>query len=162
MTAGTMKNPQPTQHDPGILKRIWRSVFRGPVLPRDDRERKWVVFNHWILHFRPVRLPEKTIRYTHTWGLGGMSATLFMLLVATGGLLMFVYEPSCIAPMTVAISTPKKMEATVINVLLLFLQRFLQAMIKFFIIRLFIMIYRLIIVFFSYSEWKRNYLLFLY
>ena len=89
-----MKNPQPTQHDPGMLERIWRSVFRGPILPRDDRERKWIVFNHWILHFRPVRLPEKTIRYTHTWGLGGMSATLFLLLVATGGLLMFVYEPS--------------------------------------------------------------------
>jgi quinol-cytochrome oxidoreductase complex cytochrome b subunit len=89
-----MKSPQPTQREPGIPERIWRSVFRGPVVPRDDRERKWIVFNHWILHFRPVRLPEKTIRYTHTWGLGGMSAVLFLLLVSTGGLLMFVYEPS--------------------------------------------------------------------
>jgi len=64
------------------------------MVPRDDRERKWVVFNHWILHFRPVRVPAETIRYTHTFGLGGMSAVLFLLLVATGVLLMFVYEPT--------------------------------------------------------------------
>jgi hypothetical protein len=33
------------------------------MLPRDDRERKWIVFNHWILHFRPVRVPAKTQRW---------------------------------------------------------------------------------------------------
>ncbi|MGD2154144.1 MAG: cytochrome b N-terminal domain-containing protein [Gemmatimonadales bacterium] len=73
---------------------FWRSVFRGPVYPRDDRERKWVVLNNLILHFRPVRLPASSLRYTHTFGLGGMSLVLFLLLAATGVLLMFVYEPS--------------------------------------------------------------------
>ena len=58
-----------------LPKRIWRSVFRGPLRPRDDTDRKKIVFNHLILHFRPIRVPEKTIRYTHTFGLGGMSAT---------------------------------------------------------------------------------------
>lgn len=77
-----------------LPRRVWDSVFRGPVVPSDDRERKWIVFNHWILHLRPVRVPEKTVRYTHTWGLGGMSAVLFLLLVLTGVLLIFVYEPS--------------------------------------------------------------------
>jgi quinol-cytochrome oxidoreductase complex cytochrome b subunit len=78
----------------GIPGRIWRSLVRGPLVPRTDRDRKWIVFNTLILHFRPIRVPAKTIRYTHTWGLGGMSATLFLLLVTTGLLLIFVYEPS--------------------------------------------------------------------
>jgi quinol-cytochrome oxidoreductase complex cytochrome b subunit len=89
-----VKDKRQTRRRPGVLTSIWRSVFRGPIYPRDDRERKWIVFNHWILHFRPVRVPEKTVRYTHTWGLGGMSLVLFLLLVSTGVLLMFVYEPS--------------------------------------------------------------------
>lgn len=78
----------------GIGERFWRSLFRGPLYPRDDRERKWVVVNNLILHFRPVRVPARTLSYTHTFGLGGMSLVLFLLLVATGVLLMFVYEPS--------------------------------------------------------------------
>jgi quinol-cytochrome oxidoreductase complex cytochrome b subunit len=77
-----------------LPRRIWNSVFRGPLRPRDDSDRKRIVFNHLLLHFRPIRVPEKTIRYTHTWGLGGMSMVLFLLLVATGVLLLFVYEPS--------------------------------------------------------------------
>jgi quinol-cytochrome oxidoreductase complex cytochrome b subunit len=78
----------------GLARRFWRSVFRGPVYPRDDRERKWIVVNNLILHFRPLRLPARTLKYTHTFGLGGMSLVLFLLLAATGILLMFVYEPS--------------------------------------------------------------------
>jgi len=76
-----------------LFHRIWRSVFRGPVLPKDDRERKWVTFNNFILHFRPIRVPAKTLSYTHTFGLGGMSLVLILLLVSTGVLLMFGYEP---------------------------------------------------------------------
>ncbi len=78
----------------GLAHRIWRSVFRGPLRPRTDRERKWVVVNNFILHFRPVRVPEKTLRYTHTFGLGGMSLVLVLLLITTGVLMMFAYEPS--------------------------------------------------------------------
>jgi len=78
----------------GILGRLWRSIFRGPLWPRSDRERAWVVFNHLVLHFRPIRLPEKTLRYTHTWGLGGMCLVLLLLLASSGTLLMFVYEPT--------------------------------------------------------------------
>jgi quinol-cytochrome oxidoreductase complex cytochrome b subunit len=84
----------PTPARSGLPGRIWRSVFRGPLRPRDDTDRKKIVFNHLVLHFRPIRVPEKTIRYTHTFGLGGMSMVLFLLLAATGVLLMFVYEPS--------------------------------------------------------------------
>ena len=39
-------------------------------------------------------MPAKALRYTHTFGLGGMSLVLFMMLVSTGLLMIFVYEPS--------------------------------------------------------------------
>jgi quinol-cytochrome oxidoreductase complex cytochrome b subunit len=72
---------------------VWHSVFRGPVVPRTDRERKWVVFNTLALHLRPLRVPQKTLRYSHTFGLGGTSLVLALLLMATGILMMFVYQP---------------------------------------------------------------------
>jgi quinol-cytochrome oxidoreductase complex cytochrome b subunit len=43
---------------------------------------------------RPVRVAERTVAFRHTFGLGGMAATLVLLLILTGVLLMFVYEPS--------------------------------------------------------------------
>ncbi len=52
-----------------------------------------MVFNNFLLHFRPVRVPEKTLSYTHTFGLGGSSLVLVLLLFSTGTLMMFVYEP---------------------------------------------------------------------
>ena len=81
-------------NDASLGKRLWRSVFRGPLKPRDDRERIWVVVNNFVLHFRPVRLPLKTLTYTHTFGLGGSSLILVLLLVTTGVLLMFAYQPA--------------------------------------------------------------------
>ena len=43
---------------------------------------------------RPNRLPASTLRYTHTFGLGGMSAVLVILLILTGALMMLAYEPT--------------------------------------------------------------------
>ena len=83
-----------SEKEKSLPSRIWRSIIRGPVYPRDDRDRKWLVVNNLILHLRPIRLPRKSLRYTHTFGLGGMSLVLFTLLALTGILLMFVYEPS--------------------------------------------------------------------
>jgi quinol-cytochrome oxidoreductase complex cytochrome b subunit len=50
--------------------------------------------NSLILHTRPDQVSVKAIRYTHTFGLGGMSLVLFLMLVCTGLLMIFVYEPS--------------------------------------------------------------------
>jgi quinol-cytochrome oxidoreductase complex cytochrome b subunit len=69
-------------------------VFRTPLTPRTERERKRVVLDHFVLHLRPVRVPKRTIAFRHTFGLGGMSATLVLLMILTGVLLMFVYEPA--------------------------------------------------------------------
>jgi quinol-cytochrome oxidoreductase complex cytochrome b subunit len=89
-----MRHDRQSSDKPGLATTIWRSVFRGPIVPRTDRDRKWVVFNTLVLHLRPIRVPAKTIRYTHTFGLGGMSLVLVLMLMGTGILMMFVYEPS--------------------------------------------------------------------
>ena len=94
LSGGAVAATKEEQRADGLLRRIWRSVFRGPIVPTNDRERRWVVFNTLLLHFRPTQLPEKTLRFTHTFGLGGMSLVLVLLLFATGILMMFVYEPS--------------------------------------------------------------------
>ena len=51
------------------------------------------LFNSLLLHFRPRTVPERTLRLTLTWGLGGMATVLVLLLFGTGLLLKFVYEP---------------------------------------------------------------------
>lgn len=60
----------------------------------DDRRNMREVLNSLILHVHPTRVPAAAIRFTYTWGLGGISATLALLLALTGVLLMFRYEPT--------------------------------------------------------------------
>ncbi len=78
----------------GVFLRIRRSISQGPFLPRTDHERKRFVVHNFLLHFRPVRIHDRTLRWTHTFGLGGMSLVLVLVLMGTGALMMFVYEPS--------------------------------------------------------------------
>lgn len=47
-----------------------------------------------VLHIHPKTLPERTLAFTHTFGLGGMCLVLILLMGATGVLLLFAYEPS--------------------------------------------------------------------
>jgi quinol-cytochrome oxidoreductase complex cytochrome b subunit len=47
-----------------------------------------------VLHLHPPRVPAAALRFTYTWGLGGISALLALVLVTTGVLLMFRYEPT--------------------------------------------------------------------
>jgi quinol-cytochrome oxidoreductase complex cytochrome b subunit len=53
-----------------------------------------MVLDSLILHLHPSTIPEKTLRLSLTWGLGGMAAILMMILLVTGVMLMFVYTPS--------------------------------------------------------------------
>jgi quinol-cytochrome oxidoreductase complex cytochrome b subunit len=50
-------------------------------------------FRNLLLHFRPTTVPERTLRLSLTWGLGGMALVLVFLLFCTGLLLKFIYEP---------------------------------------------------------------------
>jgi quinol-cytochrome oxidoreductase complex cytochrome b subunit len=47
-----------------------------------------------ILHLHPRKVRESTLRFTLTFGLGGMAAMLLIIQVITGLLLKFHYEPS--------------------------------------------------------------------
>lgn len=51
-------------------------------------------FSDFLLHLHPATVPESNLKFTLSWGLGGMAVTLVALLFATGVLLLLVYEPS--------------------------------------------------------------------
>jgi quinol-cytochrome oxidoreductase complex cytochrome b subunit len=73
----------------------WKErLLTTPQAPPDDRSRIRAVLDSLILHLHPTRVPARALRFAYTWGLGGISATLVLILVATGVLLMFRYEPN--------------------------------------------------------------------
>jgi quinol-cytochrome oxidoreductase complex cytochrome b subunit len=78
----------------GYFHRIFHSIFPDPLIPKSDHERKSYLIKNLILHFRPATVPEKTLKFSLTWGLGGMAAFLILLQLGTGLLLKFVYEPT--------------------------------------------------------------------
>ena len=62
-------------------------------MPEEQKDQR-KYFRNLLLHFRPSTVPERTLRLSLTWGLGGMAVVLVFLLFGTGLLLKFVYEPS--------------------------------------------------------------------
>jgi quinol-cytochrome oxidoreductase complex cytochrome b subunit len=58
-----------------------------------DRRALRQVLDSLVLHLHPTRVPAGALRFTYTWGLGGISTLLCLTLMATGVLLMFRYEP---------------------------------------------------------------------
>lgn len=52
------------------------------------------VLSQFILHLHPKKVPEETLRFTLSFGLGGISLTLFALLVVTGVLQLMSYDPT--------------------------------------------------------------------
>ena len=82
-----------TQSRANLFSRIRSSIFWSPIFPQNERDRKKFLLNNLILHFRPRTVPEQSVRFTHTWGLGGIGAVLVLLLFFTGLLLKFIYEP---------------------------------------------------------------------
>ncbi|KKL15243.1 hypothetical protein LCGC14_2507560, partial [marine sediment metagenome] len=71
---------------------LWRSIVRHGV-PDTPRTRSLTVVSNIFLHLHPVSIPKRALRFTFTWGLGGISLLLFFILVITGVLLMFYYVP---------------------------------------------------------------------
>jgi quinol-cytochrome oxidoreductase complex cytochrome b subunit len=61
--------------------------------PTTDGDRARTVVGTFVLHLRPVRVPAAAIRFTHTFGLGGMALVLVGILATTGSLLMLGYTP---------------------------------------------------------------------
>ena len=79
---------------PRLPQRVWESVQRDELPPQDDRGRMKLVMNNLILHIHPSKVAKPTLKFTYTWGLGGLSILLMMILAITGVMLMFVYTPT--------------------------------------------------------------------
>jgi quinol-cytochrome oxidoreductase complex cytochrome b subunit len=78
---------------PGWLRRLLDSVFTEQIYPETSRQRSRNAFDALILHLHPPTVPARTLRFSLTWGLGGMALVLVTLMVLTGILLLFAYEP---------------------------------------------------------------------
>ena len=61
---------------------------------RSDRDRSQAIFQNFFLHIQSARTHKWTLRPSFTMGLGLVSFFLFLLLTATGVLLMMYYTPS--------------------------------------------------------------------
>jgi cytochrome b6 len=73
---------------------LWKSVFRVKHTRTDTRTRALAVVSNVFLHLHPARINRDAVRYSYTWGMGGISAFLFLVLLFTGALLMFYYHPT--------------------------------------------------------------------
>ncbi len=83
--AQALKQPQKTQ--------LWKSIFR---VKHDDttRSRALGVLTNVFLHLHPAKINRDAVRYSFTWGMGGISFYLFIVLTFTGVLLMYYYHPT--------------------------------------------------------------------
>ncbi|MBI3013330.1 MAG: cytochrome b N-terminal domain-containing protein [Elusimicrobia bacterium] len=73
---------------------IWRSMFRGGKWHDTARDRAQHIIGNVWLHLHPAKLRKRAVRFTYTWGLGGLSFGLFFVLTLSGVLLMFYYRPT--------------------------------------------------------------------
>src|SRR5216684_296751 len=84
--AKTYKDPQQTQ--------VWKSIFRVSHERSDPRNRSLAILSNVFLHLHPAKINRDAVRYQYTWGMGGITFYLFIVLTFTGVLLMFYYHPS--------------------------------------------------------------------
>jgi quinol-cytochrome oxidoreductase complex cytochrome b subunit len=85
-----------------MLKRIWKSLHNTRVgrsifrvgLPASNLERAQAAVSSFVLHMQPAKVNQRTLRFRTTLGLGLITLYLFIILIATGTLLMFYYVPS--------------------------------------------------------------------
>ena len=75
------------------MSQIWRSIFRHGYQDT-PRNRALMVLSNVFLHLHPVKTRPASLRFRYTWGLGGLSFYLFLVLTLTGVLLMFYYRPT--------------------------------------------------------------------
>ncbi len=81
-----LKDPKKTQ--------VWKSVFRVKHQRTEPRYRALAVLSNVFLHLHPAKINRDAVRYNYTWGMGGITFYLFIVLTFTGVLLMYYYHPS--------------------------------------------------------------------
>jgi len=76
-----------------FIKPLRERIFHQDETVKEIPSRDTHVRNNLILHLHPSRVPAQALRFTYTWGVGGISVLLVVLLGLTGLLLMFRYDP---------------------------------------------------------------------
>ena len=84
------KTPLP---EPSIFERM-RKRLTPEGVPSDDRGRMRMVMDSLILHIHPSKVEVTSMKWTYSWGLGGLSALLMMVLGLTGIVLLNNYTPA--------------------------------------------------------------------
>ncbi|MDI3297816.1 MAG: selenite/tellurite reduction operon b-type cytochrome ExtP [Bacillota bacterium] len=87
-----MAEPRPSLWERIRESSLYRSIYRTRY-PDQPRWQSMVILQSLALHLHPVRVPKRATRLTYTWGLGGLSVWLFLILTFTGVFLMFYYVP---------------------------------------------------------------------
>ena len=80
-----LKEPEKTQ--------LYRSMFRVKH-DEEPRNRALSVLSNVFFHLHPAKVNRDATKYNFTWGMGGITFYLFIVLTFTGVLLMFYYHPS--------------------------------------------------------------------
>jgi cytochrome b6 len=80
-----LKEPQKTQ--------LYKSIFRVKH-DESERSRALGVLSNVFLHLHPAKINRDAVRYSYTWGMGGITFYLFIVLTITGVLLMYYYHPT--------------------------------------------------------------------
>ncbi|GAB4549447.1 MAG: hypothetical protein Fur002_26590 [Anaerolineales bacterium] len=86
-------NEQNPQREPSIFERI-RNQLTPEGAPVDDRGRMRMVVDSLVLHIHPAKVEVSSMKWTYTWGLGGLSALLMTVLGLTGIALLNNYTPA--------------------------------------------------------------------
>ncbi len=80
-----LKRPEETQ--------LYKAFFRVGRID-EPRNRALHTLNNLFLHIHPTKVNRDAVSYSYTWGMGGISFYLFIVLTFTGILLMFYYHPT--------------------------------------------------------------------
>ncbi len=80
-----LKRPEDTQ--------LYKAFFRVGRID-EPRNRALHTLNNLFLHIHPTKVNRDSVRYSYTWGMGGISFYLFLVLLFTGVMLMFYYHPT--------------------------------------------------------------------
>jgi cytochrome b-561 len=81
--------PQAPAEAPGVHpRRLWS------VRPQSDRQSGDAIVSNFLLHWFPAKVEKSSLDWNYSFWLGTVSAALLLLLVLSGGPLLFLYVPS--------------------------------------------------------------------
>ena len=80
-----LKEPEKTQ--------LYHSIFRVKH-DEEPRNRALSVLTNVFFHLHPAKINRDAVRYAYTWGMGGITFYVFLVLTVTGVLLMYYYHPT--------------------------------------------------------------------